>query len=189
MADRWLYRGKIDHTKKTIELMFTAQRNTYDKLRVLLRLIIGAGLAVAALTVALPMWARTLLLLFGGWLLASKDFPSQTRADRTMDARGGSLPCMSYTFFENRMDLSGEGSMSVGYKKIDRLVEDDGYLYVFMSRDSVCMIDRSTVEPGGADELKKFLEGKTGLKWRREKSLLSMNLYDIRQLIKDIRHK
>lgn len=187
MAERWLYRGKIEHTAKTVELLYRTTYYAYSKARMLIRLGIGAALVIVSVAVALPMWARALLMLLGAWLMASKDFPSQIRADRVMEARGGSLPGMEYEFYNGKVHLSGEGSMDIPYKRFSRLVEDESYLYLFISKDSVCMLERASVEPQPAEELMKFLEGKTGLKWRREKSLLSMNLWDLRQIIRDIR--
>jgi hypothetical protein len=35
----------------------------------------------------------------------------------------------------------------------------------------------------------RFMEEKTGLKWRREKSFLSMSIYDMRQALRDMRGK
>lgn len=79
--------------------------------------------------------------------------------------------------------------MNIPYKKFTRLVEDEEYLYLFLDKDSVCMLPRSSVEPQPAEDFMKFVEGKTGLSWRREKSLLSLNLWDLRQLWRDIRGK
>ncbi len=189
MAERWLYRGKIEHTAKSVERLYTTAYNCYSKGRMLTRLGIGVVLVIVSLTVSMPMSARAVLMLVGAWLMASRDFPGQIQADRAVEARHGSLPGMDYEFYPDRVRLSGEGSMNIPYKKFTRLVEDEEYLYLFLDKDSVCMLPRSSVEPQPAEDFMKFVEGKTGLSWRREKSLLSLNLWDLRQLWRDIRGK
>ena len=151
MAERWLYRGKIEHTAKSVERLYTTAYNCYSKGRMLTRLGIGVVLVIVSLTVSMPMSARAVLMLVGAWLMASRDFPGQIQADRAVEARHGSLPGMDYEFYPDRVRLSGE--------------------------------------PQPAEDFMKFVEGKTGLSWRREKSLLSLNLWDLRQLWRDIRGK
>jgi hypothetical protein len=188
MAD-YRYSAKIDHTEKTIELLYKTQYYAYSKLRILARLLIGLAMVVVALMVDIPTWGKGLLLLFGAWLLASKDFPAQTKADKALQERKAALPSMSYQFFGDRVLLSGEGSMNIPYKKFARLAEDKEYLYIFMSKDSVCMIDRATIKPQPDQDFMKFISDKTGLQWRREKSFLAMNFWDLRQMLKDRKEK
>jgi len=95
-----------------------------------------------------------------------------------LEVRKAELPSMQYEFHKDAMKISGEGSMSIPYKKIARLAEDPEYLYVFMGKDSVCMIERSSVKPD-SDALQEFLAKKTGLDWLNEKSLLTVNLADV----------
>lgn len=183
------YRAKIDHTEKTIETLYRMQRYTYDKPRILLRLGTGLILAAVALTVTMPMWAKALLLLAGAWLLASRDFPAQMRADRVLQERKASLPKMQYEFYDDHLKLSGEGSMDIGYKKLSRLAEDERFFYLFLSRDSVCMLERDSLKPKKQDDFRLFLEERSGQSWRREKSFLSMNLPDLLQLFRDRKQK
>ena len=179
------YSGKIEHTEKSIELLFKTEYYTFETMRMLVRMAFGFGLIVLALTVSMYMWLRAILMLIGCWLVVSKDFPSAARADRVIDARRGALPTMSYDFYEDHVRLSGEGSMNLSYGKFSRLIEDDGYFYLFISKDSVCMVDRATLSPHREEEFKKFIEKKTNLNWKRQKSLLSMNLQDLLQAVRD----
>ena len=181
------YTGGIDHTEKTLELLFKTQYYTYQGLRMLVRMAIGFGMVAAALLLTLPMWARGMLMLIGCWLIVSKDFPSAIRADRAIEARHGSLPRMRYVFGADHVELSGEGSMKLKYRQFTRLIEDEGYLYLFIDRDSVCMVDRATVAPPPAGDFMRFIEKKTGLQWKRSQSLLSMNLQDLLQMLRDAR--
>lgn len=188
MADS-LYRAKITHTEKTVEQLYKMQYNVYEKPRILLRLLIGFGLVVAAAAADFPTWVKALLLLVGAWLLVSRDFPAAVRADRALSERKAKLPDMRYSFGPESVHLSGEGSMELPYHKFTQLVEDRQYVYLFVSRNSVCMVEKDSVKPADIMAFAHFLEDKTGLKWRAEKAFLSMSIYDIRQALKDMRGK
>lgn len=181
------FEAEIRHTEETVRLMFKTEYATYSQMRLLTRMLIGFLMVAAALTAGLPMVAQGVLLLAGCWLMISRDFPGEVRADRTLEARGGSLPTMDYTFYDDRIVLTGEGAMDLPYSRLHRLVEDRGYLYLFLGKKSVCMIDKATVTPGTAEELKAFVAGRTGLTWRQNKSFLSMNLMDLLQARRDRR--
>ena len=95
----------------------------------------------------------------------------------------------NYSFGQDKVHLSGEGSMDIPYNKLTRLVEDKQYLYLFLNRNSVCMMEKDSVKPADLMAFAKFLEEKTGRKWQAEKSFLSMSIYDIRRAFKDMRAK
>ena len=179
------FKAKIDHTEKTIEELFRTEYYTYEKSTILLRLGIGVAAAVVGIVVVMPIWCRGILLLIAGWLIAAKDFPSQVRADKAVQDRNGILPKMSYEFYEGYVTVSGEGSMNIQYKKFKRLVKDANYLYMFISKDSVCMLERESVKPKSDAELMDFVAQKTGQEWKSEKSFLLLNIYDIRDMFRD----
>ena len=179
------YTASIDHSEKTIERLYRTQRRTYDRGRIFLRLVLGFGMVLAAALVALPTWLKAILLLVGAWLMASGDFPAQIRADRAVQDRGGSLPKMRYEFYEDHLKLTGEGSMNIGYRKLNRLLEDREFYYLFLERDSVCMIDRESLKPAKQEDFRLFLENATGLNWRQEKSFLSIDLADLIKMRRD----
>lgn len=182
------FTGKIDHTEKSIQALFRAEYHAYEMPRILIRMGIGVALVFAAVFLTLPTWARAVLMLFGAWFLVSGDFPSQIRADKAVEARHGVLPGMRYEFFDDRVKLTGEGSMTIPYKKYARLTQDREYLYLFLSKDSVCMLERATLKPAKPEAFMKFIEEQTGLAWRREFSLLTLNLTDLLQISGD-RHR
>ncbi len=182
-----VYRAKIKHTEKTVQQLYKMQYYVYGKPRMLLRVLIGFGLVVIAVMATLPTWVKALLLLFGAWLLVSRDFPAAVQADRALSERKAALPGMEYSFGADKVHLKGEGSMDIPYGKFTRLAEDDAYFYLFVSRSSVCMLERASVTPPPAEDFRKFIEQKTGLTWRREKSFLSMSIYDIRQMLRDMK--
>lgn len=183
------YSGKIDHTEKTITALYRAQYHAYEKPQMLLWMGIGFVMVLIAALTNIPLWAKGILLLVGAWLIISMDFPSQIRADRALEARNGSLPSMQYEFHKDRIRVSGEGSMSIPYKKIVRLAEDKEYFYLFMGKDSICMVDRSSIKHKSADKFKQFMTNKTGLDWQNEKSLLALNLADVILMFRNRKEK
>ena len=183
------YRAKITHTEKTVEQLYKMQYYVYEKPRMLLRMLLSFGLVLTAVVTGIPNWGKALLLLAGAWLLVSKDFPAAVRADRALSERKARLPNMNYSFGPETVHLSGEGSMDIPYGKFTRLVEDKQYLYLFVNRNSVCMMEKDSVKPADIMAFAKFMEDKTGLKWRAEKPFLSMSIYDLRQALRDMRGK
>lgn len=181
------FTGSIQHTEDTIQRMYKTQYYTYEKLRMLLRMGFGAALAVIGVLSGFSLAWRGIMVLIGCWFLVSTDFPAVARADKALDQRKAELPQNVCTFYDNRMDLSGEGSMAIPYDRFQRLVEDDAYLYLFLEKNSLCMIEKATVTPEGSDALKAFVAQKTGLSWGRNRSILSMNVSDFLQMLRDSR--
>lgn len=180
---RW--RASVTHTEKTIQRLYRTQYYAYSKGKILLRLGLGLALILAGVLAQLPTWARAVLMLLGTWFAVSGDFPAQLHADRVLQERKAALPSMRYEFYEDRIFLSGEGSMVLPYERLSRLAEDREYLYLFETRDSVCMLERASLRPADDKAFQKFIEEKTGLFWRREGSLLSFGLADLILVFRD----
>lgn len=183
------YVGSITHTEETIHRMFKTEELTYNKMGMLLRMASGAVLVVASFVIPMHTLLQVVLLAVGSWLLISRDFPSNSRAERAIEARGGALPVNTLTFSDSNVVLEGEGSMPIPYSRFQRLIQDDRYLYLFLGKGSVCMIDKETVHPGSAKDLMEFVEKKTGLKWDWCKSLMLMNVKDMIQALKDFKNR
>lgn len=187
MADRAKFTGSIQHTEDTLQRLFKTEYRTYHQPRILAQLAIGFVMAALALTVEMDRILQAVLLLVGCLLMIGRDFPASVRADKAVDDRRGSLPENVCSFFGGSLELSGEGRMRLKYDRFQRLVEDNEYLYLFLGSRSVCMIDKATIKGGSAEELKAFVAERTGLTWRRNRSFFTMNLTDLRQMIRDRR--
>mgnify|MGYP002659131116 CR=1 FL=1 len=70
-------------------------------------------------------------------------------------------------------------------EKIDRLVEDDQYFYIFQSRQMAVMIPKGSLLPANPERFAKVLAKETGKDWQRSKSLWGLNLKDLIQMGKD----
>ena len=167
----YLYKAEINHTEKTIQDLYKMQYYTYEKIRIIIRFLLGLALIIMAVSLSLPIWGRGALLLLGTWLAVSFDFPAQVRADKVIQYRKGSLPGFSYEFFNDKIKLSSSynKSMDIPYKNLTILLHDKKYFYLVISKDSVCMIDKTTLEK--SEKFMNFIENKTGLSWRTQNFL------------------
>ena len=174
-----IYRAEIHHTEKTIQELYKMQYYTYEKIRIAVRFFIGLALIIMAVALSLQVWGRGAMLLLGTWLAVSTDFPAQVRADKVIQSRNGNLPSFVYEFFNDKIKLSSNynKSMDIPYKNLTRLLYDPKYFYLFISRDSACMIDRASINEN--QNFMDFIETKTGLTWRTQKYFLAMNIHDL----------
>lgn len=173
------FTGNIQHTKETIYLLYKTQYCTYGQKRIILQLLIGAAMIIAAFAIKMNLALQGLLLLVGCWLLISKDFPSRLHAEDALEARKKGLPTLNYTFRKDGVEVEDGHKRKIPYQDFQYLVEDKDYLYLFLSNKSVCMVDKQTVAPGSAEELKTFVETHSGKKWRENWTLLSLTLMDV----------
>lgn len=187
MADQAKFIGSIQHTEATLQRLFKTEYRTYHQPRILIQLAVGFVMAALALTVEMDRILQAFLLLIGCLLMIGRDFPASVRADKAVDDRRGKLPENVCSFFGSSLELSGEGSMRLKYDRFQRLVEDNEYLYLFLGSRSVCMIDKTTIKGGSSEELKAFVAERTGLIWRQNRSFFTMNLADLRQMLRDHR--
>lgn len=187
MANQAKFVGGIQHTEDTLQRLFKMEYRTYHQLRILTQLAIGFAMAALALIAEMDRILQAVLLLAGCLLMVGGEFPASVRADKAVDDRKGNLPENVCAFFGSSLELSGEGSMRLRYDRFQRLVEDNEYLYLFLGSRSVCMIDKATIKGGSAEELKAFVAECTGLTWRRSRSFFTMNLADLRQMLRDRR--
>ena len=174
------YQGRIDHTEDTIQGLFEAQYNTYRTGRVVLTAAAGVVLVAAGLFAPVPTLVQGLLVLAGCLLFVGRDFPAIVRAEGVIEARGGVLPSSVCTFCAGHMELEEGGiRKKLRYDKLDRIVQDRRYLYLFFGPESVVMVDRSTIQPGTAGDVMQLVSERTGKQWEAPFSLLTFSLRDI----------
>ena len=182
------YEGKIKHTEDSIRQMYKITYNVYHMKRSTGRMIIGMGLVAAGILLEMPMAVQGILFMIGCWLLVSKDFPAKCAADEALEARKKKnleLPAMVTAFFETHAELKGEGRMRLEYKCFERLIEDNQYFYLFLGKDSVCMMEKESIQPKDCEKFKEFVTEKTGLQWRIIKPWFAMTVYEVFKLIRN----
>lgn len=174
------YQGRMDHTENSIQELFETQYNTYRMGRVVLAAVAGVALVAAGLFAPVPVLVQGLLMLAGCLLFVGRDFPAIVRAEGVIEARGGVLPSSVCTFCAGHMELEEGGiQKKLRYEKLDRIVQDRRYLYLFFGPESVVMVDRSTIQPGAAEDVMKLVSERTGKQWEAPFSLLTFSLRDI----------
>lgn len=181
------YEGKIKHTEDSIRQMYKITYNVYHMKRTAGRMIIGMGMIVAGILLDIPVIVQGILFMVGCWLLVSRDFPAKCAADEALEVRKKKnieLPGMTTSFFPNYAELNGEGSMRIEYKRFETLVEDDRYFYLFLGKDSVCMLEKESMQPKDEIKFKEFISEKTGEQWRIIKPWFAMTLYELFKMFK-----
>lgn len=187
--DKEIYTAKIEHNEKTIELLYKARYHAYEKPQMFIRFVIAVAMIFAAVFLNLPLVLRSILVLLGAWFLVSLDFPASLQADKVLENRKAALPKMCYEFDANKVNISGEGSMNISYKKFQKISYDHDYLYLFENPTSVCMIDRETISPKNDIQFMAFISEKTNKSWEHDKSFALLNIHDIRQMLADSKAK
>ena len=174
-----LYTAEMKHSAETVKKFTLLQYNTYEWWRKGLLLLFSAALILFGISVHSPI--PMILCLFAGcFLLTNINSRASSVADGVIEAMKGSFPHLTYSFTESGFS-DGEDRPTVPYKNLYRLISDEQYLYLFISKASGYMIDRTTVQgEGGPEGLMKLLSEKSGLSWTKPFSLLTFNLYSFR---------
>lgn len=172
---------RMEFDDDAIRLMFKTEYFTYEKLRLLLRYVIAAGLIFAAALSTLLMPVKTIMLLVGAWLFVTPDFPSKVLAEGVIEKRGGQKSTVEYRFTGKGIHIGSQAG--IPYGEIDRLVEDDRYFYIFRDRQNAVMTPKEALSD--AQAFRAFIQEKTGKEFKRNTSLLTMNLRQMIQMVKD----
>lgn len=101
--------------------------------------------------------------------------------------RGGAESTVSCRINAGGVDV--ENGAHIPFDKIDRLVEDDQYFYLFQSRQMAVMIPKGSLLPANPERFAKVLAKETGKDWQQPKSLWGLNLKDLIQMVKDRFHR
>lgn len=185
MADSVIrFETKTVFNDDSIRQMFKAEYAAYEGLRMLLRSGLGILMAAAGLIVAMPLPVRGILMMIGCWFLVSPDFPGEMRAEQLLSSRRGLSSQVLYSFTEDELIIN-QGEARLDYSQLDRLLLDKNYFYLFQSRQNAVMLSRDSWSTELQQSFVKFISEKSGKEWKHRKSLLSMNLKDIREMLRD----
>ena len=159
------FEAKVVFNDETIRRMFRTEFYTYEGLRHLLWLAAAFVLVMAALFTAIPTVIKVLCLLVGCAMFAMPDFLSRVAAEGVIMQRGGAETTVSCRVNDNGVDV--ENGAHIPFAKIDRLVEDDQYFYIFQSRQMAVMIPKGSLLPANPERFAKVLAKETGKDWQR----------------------
>lgn len=177
------FTAQIRHSYDTIVRMCRVQEDTFHFGRKALMALAGIALTVLGawnLSSALGL----LFALVGCWLLVSLNFPAKNRAQSIRQALDGQYPTNGYEFYDKHFVLLAQNQDVVNYDRIVRLVEDDGYCYLFINEQASYMLEKASL---GTEltAFMAFMEKATGLSWTKPYRLTTFNLRTILELLKD----
>ncbi len=176
----------MEHSEESIRRLSKVQYDTFSVLtKVMWYLTCAVSLALGVgLIGQLDETPRLLLAAFGAIALMNIGASAKARADKVIAAvkQKGEFPRTTLTFKDDEIGIeerSGKtGSMKYG--SILRLIRDDEYWYLFISRTAAYMLPitglNGQVSPARFEAL---LQKKTGLEFSRPFSLLRVNLPDL----------
>lgn len=177
------FEATVIFNDESIRRMFRTEFYTYEGFQRVVWLGVAFALIVVALFLGVPTVVRVLCLLVGCMMFAMPDFLSRVAAEGVIMQRGGAETTVSCRIHESGVNV--ENGTQIPFNKVDRLVEDEQYFYIFQSRQMAVMIPKGSITPANPERLAKFLAKKTGKQWQRTKSLWRVNLKDVIQMIRD----
>lgn len=167
----------------TIRRMFRTEYYVYETARRMLRLAVACGAILAGVFAPIPQAAKILCLLVGAWLIAAQDFPSKVQAEGVIAQRQGQTSKVKCRFSENGVEV--ENGLRIPYSQIDRLAEDEEYLYIFRDKQTAVMIPREGLVPKNPERLQALIQKRSGKQWEKiGRSILTLNLWDLVDMIR-----
>ena len=176
----------MEHSEETIRRLSKVQYDTFSAatkvvwyLTCVVSLALGTGLIGR-----LGETPRLLLTAFGAIALMNVGAGAKARAGRVIAAvrQNGEFPRTTLTFHDAEIGIEERGGKtgSMKYSGILRLVKDDEYWYLFISRTAAYMLPvtglNGQISPARFEAL---LQKKAGLEFERPFSLLRVNLQDL----------
>jgi len=173
------FTAKMQHSEKTILRLVETQQKTFQFPRRIAYSLLACLLIIYGIYADKSMLTPYLALFAGCVMVTGLGAGARRQAAKVIRQMNGSFPRSDYSFDGSGFRYYDKGE-PIPYGKLIRLVEDREYLYLYISRQSAYMVDKSTVK-GGPDELKTFLSERTGLSWERPVSLFNLSIKTLLQ--------
>ncbi len=164
-------KGTMTHTPQTIQQLSKMQYDTFQMGRKIAQFVCGLILLYIGFMMKSSLVVASICLLFGCLLITGTNMPARHRADRIIKAMNGNFPSTDYIFRKEGFEICTENPELVPYSELIHLGEDENYLYLYISKLSAYMIDKSTITDLG--RAKKIIADGSGQKWQGPKSILS----------------
>lgn len=183
-----LYSAGITHSKDSLIRLFVMEFKIYERRIILFRLLLGAIIVISAVFLHLPLPVKGVIIALGAWFLSSTDFPARIRADENNRKLNGHYPRLKYEFKNSYFTVIEGKSMNIDYLKIEHLSFDNNFIYIFMGRSNAIMVDRALIKAHIKDKdslsFESFLENRSGKKFENTKSIISLNIFDLIDMLK-----
>lgn len=176
----------MEHTEETVRRLSRVQYDTFSaRTKVMWYIVCLVCLALGMGVVGrLGQGPRLALIAFGAIALMNVGASAKARAGRILASvrQKGVFPRTTLTFKADEIGIQERSGLtdSLPYSGILRLIRDDEYWYLFISRTAAYMLPMAGL--GGQISPARFealLQQKTGLEFARPFNLLRVNLADI----------
>lgn len=186
-----LYSAEIKHNKSSLISLFVTEFRVYEKRTILFRLLLGAIIVISAIIFDLATPIKGIMIAVGAWFISSTDFPARLRADENIRKFGNEYPKFKYEFKGSNFTVAEKKSMNIDYSKVEHLATDKKYIYIFMGRSNAIMLDKNelksylkNIDKPVQESFETFLKEKTGKNFESTKSLISINLFDLLDILR-----
>lgn len=187
-----LYSAGIKHDKNTLISLFVTEFRIYEKRTILFRLLLGAIIVISAILIGVATPIKGIMIAVGAWFISSTDFPARLRADENIRKFGNEYPKFKYEFKGSNFTITEKKSMNIDYSKVEHLASDKKYIYIFMGRSNAIMLDKNelkiflkNIDKPITESFESFLEERTCKNFESKKSLISINLFDLWDILKN----
>lgn len=172
-----VYSAEMTHSESSICRLAAVQYDLFQIWRKLLFIAAGVLMILFGVMADLPLQAAGVIVFLGCLCLWFCKAPAQMTANRMIAAIAGAYPRTELYFCRDGVEITdGSGWFHMPYQLIQRVVQDNKYLYLFLSASTSYMIDKSRVEPGDLPGFQRFLEERTGLLAETPPTLFRLNI-------------
>lgn len=188
-----VYLAEMIHSESSICRLATVHYDLFQIWRKLLLIAVGVFMILFGVMADLPLQAAGIIVFFGCLCLWFCKVPAQITANRMIAAIDGAYPHTMLYFFRDRVEITdGSNWFYMLYQLIQRVVQDDTYIYLFLNTSTSYMIDKSTVKPSDLSGFQRFLEAHTGLLTETPPTLFRLNIAALIRRVKNaktIKHR
>jgi len=175
--DNALYTAYMIHNEKSIRRLAILQYDLFQPYRKYVILLAGFAMILFGFFGGLNLQGAGVCVFLGCLCLWFSKAPAQVTANRMVEAVNGKYPHTEMYFREEEVAVTdGSKWFYMPYSLIQRVVQDKEFYYLWLTRATSYMIDKTTVEPADLKAFQTFLEGKTGLLTENAPSLFRLNL-------------
>ncbi len=176
------YTAYIRHSYDTVLRMCKTQYGINNFRNRVLIILAGVVLAIVGLPI-IGSWIGLLMVMIGCFMITSVDMPARMQADDVKKALNGKYPQNRYDFYDGHMVVIAQNQDVINYDRLIRLIEDDMYCYLWISRSASYMIEKYSLGKD-LEGFKAFMEKETGKVWEKPQKLTGINLGTIVRMVR-----
>lgn len=181
------FSASMHQTEETVRHLAELQYDLFQPGRKLVFVLAGCVMIVLGVTLDLTLAAAGIMVFMGCVCLWFRRAPAQITANRMVAAINGAYPRTELYFREEVVDITdGKKWFSMPYGMIQRIVQDQKYIYLWLTHATCYMVAKASVEPD-LDKLQSYLEEKTGLLAEAPPTLFRLNIAALIRRVKNDR--